>query len=134
MKPVKKFSYSITEKVTENIIGKGIGSTSTLELLPNFVGRNVSYAESYASSHGINIDINYVDGTASQFSGQILSQTVPAKTDLDMLGSYPVVLKVVRNVVTTPSTPVETNDEPESNSNSNSNNNEQPEPTDNTGE
>ena len=129
MKPVKKFSYSITEKVTDNVIGKGIGSTSTLKLLPNFVGRNVSYAESIASSYGINIDINYVDGKKGQFVGQILSQTVPAKTDIDMLGNYPVVLNVVGQIINNnPEPDPEPEPDPSSNSNSNSNTNPDPDP------
>ena len=130
MTPTKKFSYSITEKVTDNIIGKGIGSTSTLSLLPSLVGRSVTYAQNYANSTGINININYVEGMKGEIVGQILSQSVPAKTDLDMLGSYPVVLKVVGSIkTTTPHPEPEPEPEPESNSNSNTNPELEPEPS-----
>ena len=70
-----------------------------------------------------------MDGKKGQFVGQILSQTVPAKTDIDMLGNYPVVLNVVGQIINNnPEPDPEPEPDPSSNSNSNSNTNPDPDP------
>lgn len=101
--PVKKFSFSIKNKYEEKVIGKNVGSTSNLELMPNFIGRNVSIVESYANSNNINLSIEYTEGKAGQSNGQVVSQSIPAQTDLDMLNSSrSMTITVVRNTETTP--------------------------------
>lgn len=100
--PVKKFSFSIKNKYEEKVIGKNIGSTSNLELMPNFIGRDVSTVENYANSNSINLSIEYTEGKAGQINGQVVSQSIPAKTDLDMLNSSrSMTITVVRNTDTT---------------------------------
>lgn len=85
--PIKKFSFSIKEEYKETIIGKNIGSTAKLTLMPNFIGLNVSKVQAFADENNINLNINYVNGTSGQFYGQVLTQSVPASTDIDMLDS-----------------------------------------------
>ncbi len=86
--PVKTFTFSIKNKFEEKIIGKNITTrTSKLTLMPNFIGSDVGVANTFANNNNIHLNINYVDGTKGQVIGQIVSQSIPAKTDLDMLSS-----------------------------------------------
>lgn len=105
-KPVKTFSFSIKNPFTEKVIGKNIGSTYNLKLMPNFIGLNVSEAEYFANNNNINLKVNYVEGTLGQRVGQILDQSVPSKTDLSMLNSgRTMTVTVVREVVNSPTIP-----------------------------
>ncbi len=100
--PVKKFSFSIKNTYEPYVIGKNAGVTSDLELMPSFIGSDESVAKTYANSHGINLKINYVTGKSWQRVGQILSQSVPEKTDLDMLDtSHSLTITVVKELPTT---------------------------------
>lgn len=85
--PVTTFSFSIKDEYKETVIGKNIGSTANLTLLPNFVGSNVSKVETFALENDINLNIEYVAGTKNQFIGQVLKQSAPSGTDIDMLDS-----------------------------------------------
>lgn len=87
VKPVRLFTFSIKNKYEEHVIGKNVTGVSSLKLMPNFVGKNISEFQSYANLNNINLIINYVDGRNGQFIGQIISQSVPYKTDLDMLNA-----------------------------------------------
>lgn len=94
--PVKTFTFSIKTPYEEYVIGRDVGTTSTLELLPSFIGKEESEAKAYANSHDINLIVNYVTGSRGQFVGQILSQNVPMNTDIDMLNS--VTITVVESI------------------------------------
>lgn len=85
--PIKTFSYSIQKKYVEFVIGKNMGSTSTLKLMPNFVGKNISVVQAFAASNNINLSINYITATNGYVEGQVMKQSVAANTDLDMLNS-----------------------------------------------
>ena len=87
VEPVKKFTFSIQKKYTEHVIGKGVTGGSSLELMPNFVGKNVSVAENYASKNGITLTVTKVTATGNQSDGQIISQSIPKNTDLSQLSS-----------------------------------------------
>lgn len=102
--PVKKFSFSIRNKYTEPVIGKNVGSTMKLNLMPNLVGQDVSRAEEIANAHGLVFNVNYVNGTNGQKDGTITSQSIPFKTDLDMANTLTV--SVVKNIeIYTPAEP-----------------------------
>ena len=104
--PIKTFKFSVKDAYEEPVIGKGVGSTAKLTLLPNFVGKNVSTAESFAASNGIHLSIVDVTGKSGQFIGQVISQDIPATTDIDMLNSSKTVtLKVVKSLPTRQNTP-----------------------------
>ena len=138
--PIKSFTFSVKTEYEEPVIGKGIGSNAKITLLPDFTGRNVREAESFASRNGINLSIIDVEGSSKQFVGQVISQDIPATTDIDMLNSSKTVtLKVVKSIkrtvtpVTPDPTPVrdtpkeenkEDNNSADSNTQSNQNNTE----------
>ena len=87
VEPVTKFTFSIQKKYTEHVIGKGVTGGSSLELMPNFVGKNVSVAENFASKNGITLTVTKVTANGRQKDGQIISQSIPKNTDLSQLSS-----------------------------------------------
>lgn len=95
--PIKTFSFSVHNKYEQTVIGKGSTSAKTLVQMPNFVGSDVSKAKEFAATHGLNLVINEVEGTSYQFVGQIVSQSIPEKTDISMLNkSKTVTISVVK--------------------------------------
>ena len=110
---VKTFSFSIKDEYEEKIIGKNVGVTAEIETMRNFIGLNVSTAQAFANENNINLNIKYVEGTQGQFIGQILSQDIPEKTDLDNLSSSrTLTVTVVDSIAQTPE-PVYTPEEEE---------------------
>ncbi len=94
--PTKTFHFSVHDEYEQTVIGKGVSSTKTLVLMPNFIGADVSTAKTFAQQHGINLEIEEVEGKSYQFLGQIISQNIPEKTDISMLDKNKTVkIKVV---------------------------------------
>ncbi len=83
--PVKTFQFSVHDEYEQTIIGKGSTSTKNLVLMPNFIGTDVSKAKDFATKNGINLVIEEVEGKSYQFIGQVISQSIPEKTDISML-------------------------------------------------
>ncbi len=139
---VKSFSFSIKNEYVEKVIGKNVGGNADIKKVKNFIGSNVSYAQSWANENGVSLSIKYVEGSQGQKVGQIIGQDVPEKTDIDMLGSKAITITVVDSVANNTPTPTpepivdnntdnNNNDNNNKNSNSNSNNITEPEPTSN---
>ena len=57
---IKTFSFDSNSEYTSKIYGKGIKSGSKLELMPNFIGKTKSEAQSWANQNGINATFNYI--------------------------------------------------------------------------
>ncbi len=74
-KVIKEFSFDINEPYVETTIGEGNYSTSSVSLLPSFVGDDKSVASSWASRNGIKLNIKETSGSVM---GQIISQELPA--------------------------------------------------------
>mgnify|MGYP003480928148 FL=1 len=66
-------------------IGKtGLSATKLYTLLPDFVGKNISYAQSWLNSHNINgIEIEYEE--SEKDDGTILSQSLPQYKRIDLI-------------------------------------------------
>lgn len=79
---VKTFSYDLNEdkEYTSDIIGKGIRTGGRLELMPDLSGQSVSYAEQWASSHGITLNKEFVE--SESIPGIIVNQSVHPDTFL----------------------------------------------------
>lgn len=54
----KTFTYDINTPYQEKVYGKGITTGEKLQLLPSFVGQNVSVAREYASRNNFNLIVN----------------------------------------------------------------------------
>ena len=81
--------------------------------MPNFVGKNVSVAENYASKNGITLTVTKVTATGNQSDGQIISQSIPKNTDLSQLSSAKSMEIKVAEKVEVPEEETETETEPE---------------------
>ncbi|MCM1370808.1 MAG: LCP family protein [Clostridium sp.] len=98
---IKKLNFDINNPYKETIIGKGkYQITNSLNLLPNFVGKNVSVANTYAKNNGMNITIKETTGNSSNFVGQIISQSPYANIDTDFMDkSKGITVTVVTSIV-----------------------------------
>ena len=81
----KTFSFDVDEPYEEIVIGKGDYDESTLALLPNFIGYDQSFAESYGNRMGIPVTVKTVEGSYGQEIGQILDQSLPEGMDIDYI-------------------------------------------------
>ena len=54
----KTFTYDINTPYQEKVYGKGITTGEKLQLLPSFVGQNVSVAREYASRNNFSLIVN----------------------------------------------------------------------------
>ncbi len=75
-KVVKKFSFNINEPYEEKIIGKMDSGTTSVTTLPSFVGKTLSYVNSFCGTNGIKVNVNYV--TSSGTVGTVINQSVSA--------------------------------------------------------
>lgn len=119
-KEVKTFAFNINKPYEENVIGKNETSNDNLTLLPSFVGRNLSYVQSFCGSHGIKVNVKYVSSGGA--NGTVVSQSVKAKANVEDVNS--ITVNVVQNNGT-----VSNKNTNKNNSNS-SNKKEDKEPTD----
>ncbi len=85
-KTVKSFSFNINNPYEEEVIGKDKTSETSLVLVPNFVGKSLSYVNSFCGANGIKVNVN---GSAT---GTVISQNVPAGANVEDVGSITVTL------------------------------------------
>ncbi len=76
VKVIKSFSFDINNPYEETIIGKNTRGSSSLVQLPSFVGKTLSYANSFCSSHGIKVN-------AKGGNGYVISQSVAAGANVE---------------------------------------------------
>lgn len=76
-KKIKKFSFDINNPYEEEVIGQKEASKTSLVLLPSFIGSTVSYANSFCSANGINVNVKGGSG------GSVISQSVPAGANVE---------------------------------------------------
>ena len=68
---IKTFNFSVNETYEKSAPGKGKRTGASGELLPSFVGKTVSEAESYGSSHNIKINVRYVDSGSEYYNNDV---------------------------------------------------------------
>ena len=83
---IKTFSYDIDNQYEQTIIGKKYYSEASIQLLPNFIGQTKEYVQNYASSHNLQLTIEYVEDT-TQKAGTVISQDPGEKMDLSEMSS-----------------------------------------------
>lgn len=104
LKPIKTFTFSVKEEYEEPVIGKNVGGSATLSLVPNFIGRNINDARSLASANNLKLNVIEVEGSPGQFDGQILTQDISEGTDIEALGSSKTITVKVARVSNTDTT------------------------------
>ena len=101
---IKTFNFSINNPYKEKIIGKGEYYQSDIEIVPNFIGKDLSIVQNFANTYGIKLNIEYQD-TNEKVNNSIISQEFISTYRIDKLDrnkSYKIV--VARN-----SLPIENN-------------------------
>ena len=83
----KSFSYDINVDYEEKVIGQGLRSGSTLDLLPDFTNQSVSDVINYGNEKGITINVEYIDSNSNKYNknvaaGFVSSQSVRSNTRL----------------------------------------------------
>lgn len=102
---VKTFNFSVNYEFEVPVIGKQYYSVKRNEALPNFIGSNINYLNTWASSRNISVNIDYITEGMSGYdeskNGIIVSQNIEKGTLVSSISSITVgVVKV--NEVTTP--------------------------------
>ena len=85
-KVVKKFSFNINEPYEEEVIGKMDNGTTSLTLLPSFVGQSLSYVNSFCGANGIKVNVR------GSGTGTVVSQSVSAGANVEDVSSITVTL------------------------------------------
>ncbi len=68
---IKTFSFDANEEYTTKVSGQGITTGTKLETMPNFVGKNVSEVETWATNHNITLHTEFVNNTSSYYNPNI---------------------------------------------------------------
>lgn len=102
---VKTFNFSVNYEFEVPVIGKQYYSVKRNEALPSFIGSNINYLNTWASSRNISVNVNYITEGMSGYdeskNGIIVSQNIEKGTLVSNVSSITVgVVKV--NEVTTP--------------------------------
>ena len=126
---IKTCNFSINYNYEAPIIGKEFYSVKRNEALPSFIGNNISYLESWASSRNITINKNYItsgmDGYDENKDGIITSQDKDKGTLVSNISSVSVnVLKVEKKDIITADKIIEEKEEIDNNKETESNNKE----------
>lgn len=69
--PIKTFSFSVNETYEIYRPGKGKRTGQSGALLPSFVGKSISEAQSFCNSKNINLEIKYVDSGSEHYNDQV---------------------------------------------------------------
>ena len=88
----KSFDFDINDPYEQEIIGQGYYEDYSVSLLPSFVGRDISYVQSYCSSRGISLTINKEATSSKSLDGQVLTQSLPSGMDAQYAGSMTVTI------------------------------------------
>lgn len=86
VKHPKKFSFNINNPYEEIIIGKNETSGDSLTLLPSFIGKSLSYVNSFCGSNGIKVNVK------GSGTGNVISQSVQAGANVEDVKSITVTL------------------------------------------
>ncbi len=74
---IKKINFSINNFYEKPVIGQGPYNETRINLLPNFVGKNISTLNNWKNSNKVNVMINYVDVKTLIEDNIIISQNIP---------------------------------------------------------
>ncbi len=93
---IKEFSYKEDENYEKKIIGKGYNNTETYKLVENLIGKNVSYAETWAQNNGLKLKIEYTTNSNKKV-GTIIDQNYKEHKRIDLIEDNTLTIKVVGN-------------------------------------
>ena len=68
---IKTFSFNVNEIYEAYSPGKNLRSGASTSTLPNFIGSEVAKAQEYASTHNINLNIEYVASGDAHYNSEV---------------------------------------------------------------
>lgn len=69
----KSFSYDINIPYEEKVIGQGLRSGNTVDLLPDFTNQSVSDVINYGNEKGITVNVEYIDRNSNRYNNNVAS-------------------------------------------------------------
>lgn len=94
---IKTFDFSVNNPYKEPVIGKGNYQQQDIQTVPNFVGKDVSIAQTWATNNGINLIIDYKEDTTKD-NNIVISQSISSTYRMDMLNkNTPFKVVIVKN-------------------------------------
>ena len=69
---VKSFSFDANEVYTTKVTGQGIVTGDKLETVPNFIGKSITEAETWAINHDITLTKEFVDIGDPNFNPNVI--------------------------------------------------------------
>jgi len=101
---IKTFNYNYNDdfEYTSSVIGKGIYSGTTLQLMPDLSGQTITYAENWANSHGITLNKEFVE--SDSVPGIIINQSVHKDVFLKTVSNVTIYISKAKPITTKPET------------------------------
>jgi len=84
-KIIKEFNFDINTPYKQKIIGKGYYNESGIALLPSFVGKDLSNAQSYCNNKGITLNIEKITTNSQSLDNQVMTQSLPSGMDVQFI-------------------------------------------------
>ena len=92
---IKTLSFSVNNPYKESIIGKGTYYQKDIEVVPNFKGKDLSVAQTWANNNGISLTVEY-KSTTDEENNTIISQSINSTYRVDKITS-PLKIVVAKN-------------------------------------
>lgn len=91
----KSFSYDINVDYEEKVIGQGLRSGNTADVLPDFTNQSVSDVLNFGNEKNIKINVEYISSTSSRYnrnvaSGFVSDQSIRKNTKLSTVSEITV--------------------------------------------
>lgn len=93
---IKTFSYGINENYKVKVIGEGYSGTEKYDLLIDLKGKYIADANSWANSHNLKLNIQYVKDTSKK-DQTVIEQEYPVSKRIDLIPNRTMTVKVVNN-------------------------------------
>lgn len=125
---IKTFSFDANEEYTTKVTGQGITTGGRLETMPNFIGKPVSDVETWATSHNIALNTEFVDSDSPYYNpntlpGCVANQSISAYTLVNEITELTIYINnATQNPMPNPNP--DDNNSGESNNDDNDNNND----------
>jgi len=118
---IKTFSFDANEEYTTKVTGQGITTGGKLETMPNFIGKPISEVETWATSHNITLNTEFVDADSEYYN----PNTLPGMVANQSIGAYTLINEITElTIYINNATQIPTPNPDENQNNNNSNNEE----------
>ena len=93
---IKTFSYELNENYKVKVIGEGYSGTERYDLLIDLTGKTIADAQSWANSHNLKLNVEYVKNTTRK-DQTVVEQEFPVSKRIDLIPNRTMTVKVINN-------------------------------------